>query len=101
MDRQEIEARFPRGARVRLSVGGPIMIVRGYTGLRGYLQVVCKWFARRKFEKRDFTPEALLNVDDHPQVQKTTAESPPARSPGGRAIARLGRADDARPLHVQ
>ena len=45
---KEAARRFPTGAKVRLSVGGPVMVVDGATADG---RVVCRWFDGSKLER--------------------------------------------------
>ncbi len=73
---EAIKKRFPKGAKVRLNVGGPVMAVKGYSYGAGTVQeIVCQWFSGKdKAEKDDFPPESLILVKDDAEESK----KPPA-----------------------
>jgi uncharacterized protein YodC (DUF2158 family) len=68
---------FPKGAKVQLNVGGPIMAVRDYVepGFGVSIaevapQVRCQWFSGKKLESGLFAPETLVLVKDDAEQEK-------------------------------
>jgi uncharacterized protein YodC (DUF2158 family) len=60
-----MEKEFPKGARVRLVSGGPIMSVKGYdVPLSSFEEasIQCQWFSGKKLEHGNFVPETLVLV---------------------------------------
>lgn len=64
---EAFKKQFPKGAKVRLNVGGPIMVVKNHIeGTLGSLkeQILCQWFSGKKLESGHFAPETLVLVKD-------------------------------------
>lgn len=53
--------KFPKGMKVKLISGGPIMAVNGHA-YDGDIQ--CVWFSGKKLEHGEFSPETLVPVTD-------------------------------------
>jgi uncharacterized protein YodC (DUF2158 family) len=61
---QESKKKFPKGAKVQLTVGGPLMAVNGYEEVGPhYRKIECQWFSGKKLETGYFAPEALVLKD--------------------------------------
>ena len=61
--------KFPKGTKVQLVSGGPIMAVKGYadeglSDLSNSREIICQWFSGKKLEQGRFAPEALILVVD-------------------------------------
>jgi uncharacterized protein YodC (DUF2158 family) len=72
---------FKTGDIVRLKSGGPEMTVdESLLSLDGK-KVHCLWFAREKLESGDFSPEALIKVEEYegPREQPASASKPRKR----------------------
>ena len=76
---KEAARRFPTGAKVRLSVGGPVMVVDGATADG---RVVCRWFDGSKLERAKLAPELLVTAD---ATAGTATEPASAAAPNGSA----------------
>jgi uncharacterized protein YodC (DUF2158 family) len=69
----EIKKQFPKGARVQLNAGGPIMAVKGYAEDDFFSDgpgVVCQWFSGRKLESGSFAPETPILMKDDAQEEQ-------------------------------
>jgi uncharacterized protein YodC (DUF2158 family) len=67
---------FPKGAKVQLNAGGPIMAVKGYAEDDFFSDgagIVCQWFSGRKLESGHFAPETLILVKDDDGEEKQTS----------------------------
>jgi uncharacterized protein YodC (DUF2158 family) len=63
MESDEPKKIFPKGAKVKLNVGGPVMVVKDYTTI-GSLQVICQWFVGKKPVEGRFVPGTLEFVKE-------------------------------------
>jgi uncharacterized protein YodC (DUF2158 family) len=66
---EEFKKQFPKGAKVKLSAGGPVMVVKGHHEValdpndnQNDNQIECQWFSGKKLEWGRFTPETLILV---------------------------------------
>jgi uncharacterized protein YodC (DUF2158 family) len=69
---EEVEARFPVGARVQLNAGGPIMAVEDHNEHGN--QIECMWFIGRRLHRERFPPETLNLVPKDAPSEVTLAE---------------------------
>ncbi len=79
--RKEAERRYPCGSKVRLSVGGPLMVVAGTTNAG---RVLCRWFDGNQLKEAKFPPETLLAADESAApaaVQVLSTDVPPLPEP--------------------
>ena len=102
MSRAQKEAarQFPVGGKVRLSVGGPVMVVAGATEAG---KVVCRWFDGNRLEEAKFAPETLVAGDVPVEVspQSPAAVNGAGGEPRPPAARRLrGRRTKAAPPNV-
>ena len=58
----DLEQQFPKGTKVKLNVGGPIMSVKDYDNYGG--MIICQWFSGKKLEQGLFAPETLIVAND-------------------------------------
>jgi uncharacterized protein YodC (DUF2158 family) len=70
MTAAEAQQKFPLGAKVKLSINSPIMVVRSVSTIGNHPHVVCQWFAGKKLEQGQFAPEALELVTEEPAAPK-------------------------------
>jgi uncharacterized protein YodC (DUF2158 family) len=63
MEGDELKKIFPKGAKVKLNVGGPVMVVQDYTTI-GSLRVICQWFVGKKPQEGRFVPGTLEFVKE-------------------------------------
>jgi uncharacterized protein YodC (DUF2158 family) len=78
---EAFKKQFPKGAKVQLNVGGPVMAVQGYVepsfgvGLDEEIvrQVRCQWFSGKKLESGRFEPETLVLVKDDAKQEKQSS----------------------------
>jgi uncharacterized protein YodC (DUF2158 family) len=62
---EETRSKFPKGTKVQLTSGGPVMAVNGYGSfVPHYREIECHWFSGKKLETGYFAPEALVLVKD-------------------------------------
>lgn len=54
---------FAAGEKVRLNIGGPIMVVKHQYTFNNET-VTCQWFVGKKLEEGSFAPESLVRVTD-------------------------------------
>ena len=54
---KEASLQFPVGTKVRLSIGGPLMVVAGTTDAG---RILCQWFDGNHLEGAKFVPETLV-----------------------------------------
>jgi uncharacterized protein YodC (DUF2158 family) len=59
----ELKKIYPKGAKVKPNVGGPIMVVKDYTTV-GSSRVICQWFVGKKLEEGRFVPGTLEFVKE-------------------------------------
>jgi uncharacterized protein YodC (DUF2158 family) len=64
MKDEEMQAIFPKGSKVRLNIGGPVMVVKGYWTNEGSPEVICQWFVGKKLEQGLFARETLEFVKE-------------------------------------
>lgn len=57
---EDTKAKFPKGAKVRLNIGGPEMVVADHD----FARVTCQWFAGKKLESGRFAAESLIRIDE-------------------------------------
>ncbi len=60
MDSSKSNQAFKTGDTVKLISGGPVMTVKNP---RHFDWVLCQWFAGKKLEQGDFSPDSLIRVD--------------------------------------
>ena len=62
---EAVKKQFPKGTKVKLNTGGPVMTVKGYSYGAGTIEIVCQWLSKReKAEEGEFAPESLISVKD-------------------------------------
>ena len=63
MDRAELKKIDPKGSKVKLNVGGPVMVVKDYATIDSF-RVICQWFVGKKTEEGRFIPGTLEFVKE-------------------------------------
>ena len=63
MDGDELKKIYPKGTKVKLNVGGPVMVVKDYTTIDSF-RVICQWFVGKKPEEGRFVPGTLEFVKE-------------------------------------
>ena len=63
MDGEELKKIYPKGTKVTLNVGGPVMVVKDYTTV-GSSRGICQWFVGKKPEEGRFIPGTLEFVKE-------------------------------------
>jgi uncharacterized protein YodC (DUF2158 family) len=61
---------FPKGTKVKLISGGPIMVVKGYHLFDD--TIICQWFSGKKLEAGQFAPETLVLVKDDTEEKESS-----------------------------
>ena len=68
---ETFKKKFPKGAKVQLNAGGPIMSVKDHhepnvfgTRVANEHTILCQWFSGKKLESGYFAPETLTLVKD-------------------------------------
>lgn len=65
---------FAAGDKVRLNIGGPIMVVKNLHSLSGSV-LTCQWFVGKKLEEGTFASQSLVRVTD----EEAGTESAPSK----------------------
>lgn len=65
---------FAPGNKVRLNIGGPVMVVK-YKSPLGDGNITCQWFVGKKLEEGQFAVETLVAVTD----EEANAAAAPAK----------------------
>lgn len=60
----QLRTQFPKGSKVRFNIGGPVMVVRGYS----LSEVRCQWFTGTTLREGTFAPESLDRVKDESEL---------------------------------
>ena len=63
MEGDELKKIYPKGTKVTLNVGGPVMVVKDYTTIDSF-RVICQWFVGKKPEEGRFIPGTLEFVKE-------------------------------------
>lgn len=68
---EAVQKQFPKGAKVKMNVGGPVMAVKEHNTYQK--DIVCQWFSGKKLESGHFAPEALIVVKDDEEQEKQSS----------------------------
>ena len=63
MEGDQLKKLYPKGTKVTLNVGGPVMVVKDYTTIDSF-RVICQWSVGKKTEEGRFVPGTLEFVKE-------------------------------------